>query len=527
MDHIDTSIEVTHLIRTTILFIQDVVKSSRLSPVISTNLSQIHSFLEAFSDLCFSDVTGLLRDVRISQDLLLDIQKSLNSLNKTLAAHREAWRDVNVGSEVGRQQTVDQRSTISSDMYDRKQSLRDDVKQMSQIRQERTRSGLYSALFEPEEIEVLVYTANAWVQRLRNTLSITFLISDELSPHCPTTRQAANLGITNILERQRRLGLRPSEKYLPLTGQFRKSVNGGKPAKGLVKTVYNDGFDELDVMIEERPYSNTPSTSVRQLTWYLSVSNQSNIETKQHAPQEGYDMLTLACVGYMDDPSNQRSLIVYRSPKSHPWASSPPSLHDLILKGWAGKLGLSWRFHAAKTLATSLLDIHTSGSLHSNIVSSSVAMLPRHLNDAEPSCYLVGWGVDPKSSKLPSLLEPNLYHHRTSFGQTSHPLTTEQDVYSLGVVLLEIGLWTTMSTIFAKLLESTPHFGIQDQERMFKKVNCIILDLAYSPDLQREMGGRYAKLVQKCLEWNRQDAITSMLEFRKQIVDVLEVISNL
>jgi hypothetical protein len=512
------------VICTTLVFIQEVTKASPSSPSASANLAEAHGFLEAFSDLCFGDVTGLLRDARVAQCLGVDIYNSLHSLNKVLAAHREAWRYINVASEVNRHPTGRQRaSTIALDVDGQKKIWREEMKHRSQLWREKSGAGVHSVLFEPEEMEILHCACDAWIGRLRHTLCIVLLVSGDPSPHHPTNECAVRLGIAHMLERQRRLGLRPSENYRPLSGQLRKSVSSLQPVKSLMKTVYVDLPHETDVVVEVRPYSDTPAGSVRQLAWYLGASSAVEIPAKQSETSAGYDMLTLACLGYMDDPSNARSLILYRSPRSHPWASDPPSLHEVISKGWTSKMSLSHRFKAARTLVSSVLDIHTSGSLHSNINSNGIAMLPRNLNDPEPSPYLLGWGVEASSPDTMSTLEPNLYRHRTQFGRTPQPSTTEQDIYSLGVVLLEIGLWTTMSTVFAKLLETAPRFGPREEKAVFKKVNRVILDLGYSSDLRKEMGERYAAVVKACLEWNHEDAVESMLDFRKRIVDALDV----
>jgi hypothetical protein len=506
------------------VFIQEVTKAWSTSPSASTYLGEAHGFLEAFSDLCFSDVTGLLRDARVAQSLISDIYKSLHALNKALAAHREAWRYINVASEVNRHPAGRQRaSTIASEVDGQKKIWREEMKQRSQLWREKTGAGVHSVLFEPEEMEILSCACDAWIGRLRHTLCIVLLISGYPSPHHPKNECAVQLGIAHMLERQRRLGLRPSENYRPLLGQLRKSVSSVQLTKGLMKTVYIDLPDETDVIVEVRPYSDTPAGSIRQLTWYLSASSAVDAPVKHSEPPTGYEMLTLACLGYMDDPGNARSLILYRSPRSHPWASNPPSLDEMISKGWISKMSLGCRFKAARTLVASVLDIHTSGSLHSNINSKGIAMLPRNLNDPEPSPYLLGWGVEASPPDTMSTLEPNLYRHRTQFGQAPQPSTTEQDIYSLGVVLLEIGLWTTMSTVFAKLLETTPRFGAREEKAMFKKVNRVILDLAYSSDLCKEMGGRYATVVKACLEWSHEDAVESMLDFRKRIVDALDL----
>jgi hypothetical protein len=508
---------------TTLIFVQEVTKGSPHSPTASANLAQVHSFLEAFSDLCFSDVTGILRDARIADVLILDIHRSLHALNKAIAAHREAWRYVSVASEARRDEAGRQRtSTITAEIDGQKKIWREEMKCRSQLWKERAKSGLHSVLFDAEEMDTLLSACDAWTSRLRHTLLVVLLVAGGPSPHYPTNLQCTNLNIGRMLERQRRLGLRPSENYQSLTGQLRKSIGTAQTERGFMKTVYRDGGDELDVIVEVRRYSDTPAGSVRQLAWYLSASSSLPANPVASELRAKYDMLTLACIGYIDDPNNARALILYCSPWSHPWASNPPSLHDVIAKGWSSKFSLGARYQSARTLAASVLDIHTSGSLHSNIASRGIAMLPRKLNDTEPSPYLLGWGVEAPPADTFCLLEPNLYHHRTQFGLHPQPSTTEQDIYSLGVVLLEIGLWTTMSTVFAKLLETTPRFGLREENVVFKNVNRVILDLAYSPDLWKEMGKRYATVVQKCLQWENGDAVESMLEFRKQIVDMLD-----
>ncbi|KAF2821622.1 hypothetical protein CC86DRAFT_410712 [Ophiobolus disseminans] len=520
MDQVDASLEIINLICTTLLFIHNVTNDSLQSASTPATLIEHHTFLDGFADLCFGDVTGILRDARVSKTLVLDVQRSLHSLNKVLAAHREAWRYMSVTSEIKKQQTI-RRGTISFDADDEKKKWRDEMKQRSQIWKERAGPAAHSTLFDEEEMNSLVLSCSMWIDRLRHSLSIVLLMNGEPSPHFPTIEQATHLGITRMLERQRRIGLRPSGNYIPLTGRLRRSVGIAQLPTSLMKTIYNDGSEEIDVMVEVRPYNETPAGAVRQLTWYLSASHHQETTFKQVMTQDQYGMLSLRCLGYIDDAGNARSLILYRSPQSHPWASSPPSLHDIIMKGWVGKLGLSQRFRVARTLAASILDIHTSGSRHSNINSRNIAMMPRQLNDPEPLPYLLGWGAEPLPTDELMALEQNLYRHQTQFGRCSSPSTTEQDVYSLGVVLLEIGLWTTMPTVFAKLLETSPRFSAREENAVFKKVSRVVLDLAYGPDVRREMGERYARVVQNCLKWNRRDASESLLEFRKEVVDVL------
>jgi hypothetical protein len=501
----------------TLLFIHAVPKNA-CSSLVSTTILKHHAFLETFTDLCFSDASGLLRDTRVPRVLVTDIQRSLFSLNKALAAHREAWRYVGVASKAKRQQTYHNTSTSMSN--NPRTQWRDEMKERSQVWKERASPGVHAALFDNEEMKALVLACSTSVDRIRHTLTIVLLGAGERSAHLITVVHAAQLDITHILERQRRRSSRPPEHYTPLTGRLTKSFGTLHPDTSFMKTIYSKDCDEVDVIVEVRPYSDTPAWSMWHLAWFLSQSD--HIASKPNRSTYTYNMLTLDCMGYIDDPANARSSILYRSPQSHPWAADPPSLHDTIMQGWSAKISLDQRFTAARILAASVLDIHSSGHLHRNINSQTIAMLPRYLDDPEPSPYLLGWGHEGRRSAEPLSLKANIYRHRTQFGQGSVPSTTEQDIYSLGIVLLEIGLWTTMSTVFAKLLETTPLFIASEENAMFEKVNRVILDLAGSPDVRREMGESYALVVQKCLNWSHNDAAQSMLRFRKEVVDALD-----
>jgi hypothetical protein len=505
----------------TLLFIHGVIKGTSRSSV-STSLVDHHTFLDVFADLCFHDVTGLLRYACVPDVILVDVQRNLHSLNKTLAAHREAWRHVGVASKAKRSEPAGKADTVPSDAIASRSKWRDDIRQRSEVWKEKAGPGVHSALFEEEEMDALLSACVASIDRLRHSLAVALLITRKSPAHCPTGIQARHLGIAQIIERQRRLGLEPSDNRIPLPGRLKKSISTNDLAKTFLKRVYGDGREEIDVVVEVRSYSDMPTSTIRQLLWRLGslIRPTSPAQSKQTCL--GYGMLTLDCLGYIDDPSCARTLILYRSPSSYPSASDPPTLHDTISKGWATKLSLNQRFRTARVFAASVLDVHTSGSIHSDLNSHKVAMLPYRLDDPEPLPHLLAWTLGSGRSEDSTTLRSALYCHSTRFGQPCSTPTTEHDIYSLGIVLLEIGLWTTMSTVFAKLLEATPRFDPRNGQVMAKKVKKVILDLAQSADLSREMGVKYALVVQKCLDWRCEDTATSLLRFRKEVVDALD-----
>lgn len=65
--------------------------------------------------------------------------------------------------------------------------------------------------------------------------------------------------------------------------------------------------------------------------------------------------------------------------------------------------------------------------------------------------------------------------------------TYRHDLYNLGVVLLEIGLWQLLETSLPELKKASPW---KRQKLLLRKVT----------DLQELAGYRYARIVRRCLE---------------------------
>lgn len=372
-------------------------------------------------------------------------------------------------------------------------------------------------LFEQEEMEELLEMYEIWIGRLRSTLSVVLLAVGSPTDSFASSEQARNLGVTKIIGRQTRAMSRPPVDYRALGGNIKQPFDSAKSRAGCIKAIYKDDDDEVDVIVEVRPHDEEFSEPVRQLTWLLQGSDKLNSPNAA----DSHDAHTLTCMGFIDEPANRRSLVLYRSPPSHPWAHTPPTLYELISKGPASKLALNDRFFIAHALAASVLNTHTSGWMHKNICSRSVLMIPRSLNDIKLTPVIVGW-----DSARPCLeLEPNLYRPASQFGMPSQRHSNSDDVYSLGVVLLELGLWKSMSMLFARPLEKNRRFEAGQQQSMFKRVNSVVVSLANDIGLKREMGTRYAEIVQRCLTWqsgtNQEESVVSLIQFRKEIVDGL------
>ncbi|KAF2489532.1 hypothetical protein BU16DRAFT_496352 [Lophium mytilinum] len=546
MDLFSTSLEIISLIYETTVFIREVTAEIKeygsAKRDISERLEHELVFVETFTDVCFGEERGLLRDSRVRDSVKRDVQHCLDALSQALGAYRvEASKFAGVVPEIaGDAKDMDagakKKWKFGNGMRTRCQTWR------------KKASPLEWALFGKEAMEALLLHYTEWTDRLRQTLSIILLLVGNSTPGFAASSQAVDLGVKEVSERQIRVHSQPPENYDALDGDMKDPVIL-KPKQELLRGVYEDksGFDSMDVIVEIRQYDDAIALAtserdydgakalkepLRRLTWLLQGPVDSDL-SKQDA-EEGYRMHTLSCLGFLDEPSKNRSLLLYRSPQVLLGTEETPTLHALIVG--RPKLTLGGRFRTARALAATLLTIHTSGWVHKNICSRSVLMLPGSSNDLEKLPYLVGWDVARPLEASTSLhelfdLEPNLYHHQQRFGKPTHKFSNEHDIYSLGVLLLEIGLWKTMSTVFARPLEKNPRIDSTQQHTLFQRVSGMIGQLAAGSELKQEMGEGYAGVVQKCLSWrpneSQEDAVELSIDFRKQVVDALSKGSKL
>ena len=128
---------------------------------------------------------------------------------------------------------------------------------------------------------------------------------------------------------------------------------------------------------------------------------------------------------------------------------------------------LNLRLSCAITVVETLLQLHTSGWLHKEFRSDNVLFI--HTPEAQASVvshksdrdylsfppyvagYLYARADDPLEATEPleSDLEADLYRHPASLGSaggTRHLYCKAFDVFSVGCILLELGLWQSLAT---------------------------------------------------------------------------------
>lgn len=229
----------------------------------------------------------------------------------------------------------------------------------------------------------------------------------------------------------------------------------------------------------------------------------------------------LDCIGLFKDKANDRYGVVYHLPvhlRSLPARVrsnsrriyNPSTLTDLI--GFDGVTDLGIRFELAKKLMYSVVIMHTCGWLHKNICSDNVLFFPARPADGEKvqnyrkdigRPIIVGYGLSrpddvdisrgmegpnnfsmqPGQDEKSSL---NIYQHPDKAANPDRRFRHSYDIYSLGLILLEIGLWQSLQTFDTNRWRDAYAF------RKF------ILDRLV-PDLWGQCGSIYGGVVKECL----------------------------
>ena len=115
---------------------------------------------------------------------------------------------------------------------------------------------------------------------------------------------------------------------------------------------------------------------------------------------------------------------------------------------------LSWALRLAQTV----LQLHTAGWVHKSISPAHILFLKMQGENESESRqfagpYLSGFGcareISPSafSDEQPYMPEETAYRHALAQGLRRCPFRPQFDVYALGIVLIELGLWSSISDV--------------------------------------------------------------------------------
>ena len=217
---------------------------------------------------------------------------------------------------------------------------------------------------------------------------------------------------------------------------------------------------------------------------------------------------TMRLLGWFVDPHRPRYAFVYEipGPASLPITSldhyhSPQTLLSFLQHAANTDTNnmpcLEDRFRLAFRLALSLLHIHAKGVSHRNINSSNVVFVDIDSStDADAMPWKDGAIRRPFLTSFDTSAEDTHVAHQESFIPSiyRHPMAesgkrfaykSAYDIYSLGLILLEVGLWMPIHKLW-KTKYSHQTFKAR-------------LQTVYSKKLAGKCGNRYMRVVEYCL----------------------------
>lgn len=165
--------------------------------------------------------------------------------------------------------------------------------------------------------------------------------------------------------------------------------------------------------------------------------------------------LCLPCCNWYEETHRHRFVLEFSVPEQYQlYPADYQALHTSILKSkGSNRPSLDERFCISSKLARAVQKWHSVGWVHQGISSHNIVFL---FNDKKKLAFsrpiLLGFQYSrPKFT--PSIgwtmndLPAAIYRHPDRQGDARHGHTKLHDIYSLGVVLLEVGLWQTATDI--------------------------------------------------------------------------------
>ncbi|KAH7191740.1 uncharacterized protein B0J16DRAFT_299006 [Fusarium flagelliforme] len=240
----------------------------------------------------------------------------------------------------------------------------------------------------------------------------------------------------------------------------------------------------------------------------LVMKDMKSLAQKLHA-YEGPGFGLLKCKGVLKQESREQGTnqlnftFVFQIPR---YLQTPRSLRELLLSHERPH-SLSDVIRIGRELAKAVSYVHILDFVHKNIRPESILLL-RHTGTEDLVAYLVGFQKFRRDGGLTSRIgasgwQQTLYCHPRRYGTNPEDAYVMQhDIYSLGVCLLEIGLWesfviytetgeTIASNLIASYLPSNTTLGPETLKQG-------LVTLARTR-LPGRTGNNYAEIVETCL----------------------------
>ncbi|OTB06762.1 hypothetical protein M426DRAFT_9194 [Hypoxylon sp. CI-4A] len=235
---------------------------------------------------------------------------------------------------------------------------------------------------------------------------------------------------------------------------------------------------------------------------------------------------TPSCLGWVRQTQSNRVAFMFSIPEG-----SEPQLKSLyhVLGSGSQPPSLGQRFTLALQLARCVSHLQLVKWVHKSFRSENILFFPPLATPAseEPLNYSEPWVLGYEFSRPEEYFSQgqsdrcptrDVYRHPERQGRPTQPFNKIHDIYSLGVVLLEIGLWQQATS-----LEKSGFANVRDPQAIKKQL------LRHAEKrLASKMGEKYQHVVLTCLrnEFDVKDDSKENLKlqqaFRIHVINVLE-----
>ena len=232
-------------------------------------------------------------------------------------------------------------------------------------------------------------------------------------------------------------------KNLNIPEELTSKLNHPRDRPDKFTTIFESNSNSLgSVLIEYKTYRVTKLSSPPNLksTLFESAKQLSAVLHTKTSPK----FCNLECKSWVDQPEQERVALIFYRPAG---SSGMISLREIIdSPDRSRRPTLEQRFVIARAIGTSILHWHTAGWVHQGIASYSIIFFWQNDNIDYGKPYLCGFEHSRRSTtasapKNIADLDLNVYRHPSRQGTPIKSHTKEHDIYSFGVLLLELGLW--------------------------------------------------------------------------------------
>lgn len=225
--------------------------------------------------------------------------------------------------------------------------------------------------------------------------------------------------------------------------------------------------------------------------------------------------LTLKCLGFFE--KDDQFVFIFEYPAYYYVAintetiKQPITLLDVLSDVKTPPPSVTARVQLALGLCRTVQTLHTARWLHKNLRSENVMLFPTKPRSTLAATwtqpYITGFAFSRlnSASEISEKPQPDvfddIYRHPRSLGQASDPYESYMDLYSLGVILVEIAEWRPFKDIIRKCVdltdvETTPSLHISSLEAVQP---WLVKNMIQKGHANYRMGEVYGNLLSLCL----------------------------